>query len=55
MNLDDYASRLGAILDRKTSLISQMKEKISSFRSQLQREEELSKKLAEYPASELDR
>ena len=49
INVDDYASRLGFILDRKTILISQMKEKITSFRSQLQREEELSKKIADYP------
>lgn len=49
MDLDEYAGHLGAILDRKTILINQMKQKISSFRSQLQREEELSKKIAEYP------
>ena len=47
--MDDYASRLGAILDRKTILITQMKERISSFRAHLQREEELSKKIADYP------
>jgi len=50
--MDDYASRLGAILDRKVNLINQMKDKISSFRSQLQREEELSRKIAEYPLLE---
>jgi hypothetical protein len=49
MNVDDYASRLGSILDRKVSLIGKMKEKITRFRSQLQLEEEISKKIADYP------
>ena len=45
-DIDQYAERLGKILDRKTYLISCLKEKLSSFRSQLEEEEELSKKVS---------
>jgi len=38
-DIDNYASRLGVILDRKTDLILQLKQKLNFFRSQLQREE----------------
>lgn len=45
-DIDNYASRLGTILDRKTYLIAMLKEKLGSFRAQLQQEEELSKKVS---------
>ena len=45
-DIDAYASRLGSILDRKTYLINQLKEKLGSFRMQLQQEEELSRKVS---------
>jgi len=48
-DIDTYASRLGTILDRKTYLISMLKEKLVSFRAQLQEEEELSKKVSALP------
>mmetsp|Transcript_18307 Transcript_18307/g.26732 ORF Transcript_18307/g.26732 Transcript_18307/m.26732 type:complete len:80 (+) Transcript_18307:789-1028(+) len=48
-DIDDYASRLGSILDRKSYLISCLKEKLSSFRTQLQKEEELSKNIDSLP------
>ncbi len=48
-DIDNYASQLGSILDRKSYLINQLKEKLSSFRTQLQREEELSKKVVSLP------
>jgi len=48
-DIDQYAERLGKILDRKTYLISCLKEKLSSFRSQLEEEEELSKKVSSLP------
>jgi len=44
-DIDNYASRLGTILDRKTELILELKGKLSSLRSQLKREEELSEKV----------
>jgi len=47
-DIDTYASRLGTILDRKTYLIAMLKEKLGSFRAQLQQEEELSKKVSGY-------
>ena len=48
-DIDDYASRLGSILDRKSYLINCLKEKLSTFRGQLQKEEELSKKVVALP------
>lgn len=48
-DIDNYASQLGSILDRKSYLINCLKEKLSSFRTQLQREEELSKKVVSLP------
>mmetsp|Transcript_6322 Transcript_6322/g.8536 ORF Transcript_6322/g.8536 Transcript_6322/m.8536 type:complete len:592 (-) Transcript_6322:506-2281(-) len=44
-DIDQYASRLGSILDRKTHLSTLLQEKLTSFRSQLKKEEELSKKI----------
>eukprot|EP00550_Attheya_septentrionalis_P012955 CAMPEP_0198304958 /NCGR_PEP_ID=MMETSP1449-20131203/57663_1 /TAXON_ID=420275 /ORGANISM="Attheya septentrionalis, Strain CCMP2084" /LENGTH=591 /DNA_ID=CAMNT_0044007487 /DNA_START=561 /DNA_END=2336 /DNA_ORIENTATION=- len=41
--IDEYASRLGRILDRKSHLIASLQEKIASFRVQLKREGELSR------------
>lgn len=46
-DIDNYASRLGTILDRKTELIMDLKSKLNSFRSQLKREEELSQKVGD--------
>jgi kinesin family protein 2/24 len=48
-DIDGYAHRLGSILDRKTYLISCLKEKLGAFRTQLQQEEELSKKVVSLP------
>jgi kinesin family protein 2/24 len=48
-DIDNYASQLGSILDRKSYLINRLKEKLGSFRTQLQREEELSKKVVSLP------
>ena len=48
-DIDAYASRLGSILDRKTFLISQLKTKLGSFRTQLKQEEELSRKVVSLP------
>lgn len=48
-DIDHYASRLGSILDRKAYLIGLLKEKLTSFHSQLEREEELSKKVVSLP------
>lgn len=48
-DIDAYASRLGTILDRKTLLINQLKDKLGSFRTQLKREEELSRKVVSLP------
>lgn len=45
-DIDKYASRLGNILDRKTHLIVLLQEKLTSFRSQLKKEEELSEKVS---------
>lgn len=47
-DIDNYASRLGTILDRKTYLIAMLKEKLGSFRAQLKQEEELSRKVSAY-------
>jgi len=44
-NIDDYASRLEGILERKTELITQLGEKLGRFRESLRREEELSRKV----------
>ena len=43
-DIDTYASRLGTILDRKTYLIAKLKDKLSSFRAQLQQEEDSQEK-----------
>ena len=48
-DIDNYASKLGTILDRKSDMINDLKKKLSSFRQQLQREEELSKKVVALP------
>lgn len=48
-DIDQYASRLGAILDRKTHLITVLQEQLASFRAQLRKEEELSKKVGPLP------
>uniref|UniRef100_A0A7S3V5B6 Kinesin-like protein n=1 Tax=Chaetoceros debilis TaxID=122233 RepID=A0A7S3V5B6_9STRA len=48
-DIDDYASRLGTILDRKSYLITCLKDKLVSFRGQLQKEEELSSKIVSLP------
>lgn len=48
-DIDAYASRLGSILDRKTHLINELKEKLGSFRKQLKQEEELSRKVVSLP------
>ena len=44
-DFDEYASRLGSILDRKTHLIRLLEDRMVSFRAQLQKEEELSKRV----------
>lgn len=44
-DLDQYASRLASILDRKTHLIQTLQNKMVAFRSQLKKEEELSKRV----------
>ena len=41
-DMDTYASRLGEILDRKTMLIRELRERLGSFRNLLMIEEELS-------------
>jgi len=48
-DIDQYASRLGNILDKKTHMIRSLQEKLSSLRSQLKKEEELSKKVENLP------
>jgi len=48
-DIDQYASRLGNILDRKTQLSTLLQNKLVSFRSQLKKEEELSKKIGNVP------
>ena len=48
-DIDQYASRLGTILDRKTNLISNLQDKLNSFRGQLRMEEDLSKKVSRLP------
>jgi hypothetical protein len=48
-DIDAYASRLGSILDRKTHLINQLKDKLGSFRMQLKQEEEFSRKVVSLP------
>lgn len=40
-DIDNYAHRLGSILERKSYLISCLREKLSLFRTQLEREEEV--------------
>jgi len=41
-DIDEYASRLGEILDRKTVLMHSLQERLGSFRNLLRKEEELS-------------
>ena len=41
-DIDDYATRLGEILDRKLVLVQTVREKLVSFRALLKKEEELS-------------
>ncbi|KAL7534073.1 hypothetical protein ACHAXR_005620 [Thalassiosira sp. AJA248-18] len=41
-DVDQYASRLGEILDRKTELIHSLQDRLGSFRELLRKEEELS-------------
>mmetsp|Transcript_53845 Transcript_53845/g.64991 ORF Transcript_53845/g.64991 Transcript_53845/m.64991 type:complete len:602 (-) Transcript_53845:93-1898(-) len=48
-DIDQYASRLGTILDRKTHLITRLQDKLNVFRTHLKKEEELSKKLGHMP------
>jgi len=48
-DIDQYASRLGTILDRKSHLISNLQGKLTSFRNQLRMEEELSRKVGHFP------
>lgn len=48
-DVDQYASRLGNILDRKTYLITGLQEKLALFRSQVQKEEELSERVRCHP------
>ena len=42
---DEYAARLGSILERKTMLIGMLEDRMASFRAQLKKEEELSKRV----------
>lgn len=42
---DEYAARLGSILERKTHLIGMLEDRMASFRAQLKKEEELSKRV----------
>lgn len=42
---DEYAARLGCILERKTMLIAMLEDRMASFRAQLKKEEELSKRV----------
>lgn len=44
-DFDEYAARLGSILERKTHLIRKLDDKMASFRAQLKKEEELSKRV----------
>ena len=42
---DEYAARLGSIVERKTLLIAMLEDRMASFRAQLKKEEELSKRV----------
>ena len=44
-DFDQYALRLGSILDRKTHLIRMLEDRMISFRAQLKKEEGLSKRV----------
>lgn len=44
-DFDEYAARLGSILDRKTHLIQMLQDRMTSFRAQLKKEEELSRRV----------
>mgnify|MGYP004035415283 CR=1 FL=1 len=48
-DIDAYAGRLDQILDRKTELIYTLKEKLRSFRTQLQAEENASQRVQQMP------
>jgi hypothetical protein len=43
-DVDDYAMRLSKIVDRKTEMVENLRERLLSFQEQLKKEEELSKK-----------
>jgi hypothetical protein len=50
-DIENYAQRLAAILDRKTHLIEVLQDKMEAFRANLKKEEELSRrvgKLSQY-------
>lgn len=44
-DIDEYATSLGLILERKTNLVLSLKEKLGSFQEQLNKEEELSRRM----------
>jgi hypothetical protein len=44
-DFDQYALRLGSILDRKTHLIRMLEDRMRSFRVQLKKEGELSRRV----------
>lgn len=48
-DIDNYASHLGRILDRKMYLICLLKGKVASFRKQLQQQEDISTKIESLP------
>ena len=47
--VEKYAAKLGCILDRKTQLITSLREKISDYRAEVQKEEDLGRKMDQYP------
>ena len=50
-DIQDYAERLEAIIERKCNLIEMLQDKMTTFRNNLKREEELSQRvgnLAQY-------
>ncbi len=48
-DIDAYAARLEQILDRKAELIVTLKEKLQTFRNQLQAEENASQRVQQMP------
>lgn len=44
-DMDQYALRLGVILDRKTTLVQSLQERLAVFREQLKKKEDLSHKI----------